>query len=542
MKELMVTLLLLTWTGMVVAQDNNDSGFQPKSGASDARPFGGGEAPMVPIVSGDDSSRTGGDFGQRNDRQNSRARSAFPTQGRTQPTSGTNSMLDSQKTVRDSFPTRTTESANPASRFNSGIVDKALAPKQPIAYLGLPAKAISDLQKYGSVKAPVESRFIDQIRISDRNVPKVGPIRHITPELRGDTLVFKFDAKELSEIAEYSYEFDVPPSLKGRYRSATIEYPPALDRLANRAPESQATGNPTFQSDDSRWRLAGATDPRDPVRTDSFQNDQRNAAAEYQRELDRQREQWTRDKEAAEKAELAQKAKWYENEVARMRLEQQRQQVQQPLATQPQPNLYPQHPRYADQRYQAGQTPIPVVPAGSYTPFPQPVNPVYPTVDPNASATAAYLQIQNQRMKQMEDRVAQMSSENQFLKSEMRNVNSGNRESVNKRFDYRDDLTRNDSTIQRRRTEAEAPAMNRPLMAMGGNKRSGNDDVNRAGAGAGEPETKRSSTWSNEMLLLWLMLLCSVGLNLYLWAISRGFYSRYQELADELRETFTATV
>ena len=46
----------------------------------------------------------------------------------------------------------------------------------------------------------------------------------------------------------------------------------------------------------------------------------------------------------------------------------------------------------------------------------------------------------------------------------------------------------------------------------------------------------RSDGWN---LLMFIMLLCSVGLNLYLWALSRGFYMRYQELADELRETFT---
>lgn len=39
---------------------------------------------------------------------------------------------------------------------------------------------------------------------------------------------------------------------------------------------------------------------------------------------------------------------------------------------------------------------------------------------------------------------------------------------------------------------------------------------------------------------LWFMLLCSIGINLYLAWISRGFYMRYAELADELRETFTA--
>ena len=38
------------------------------------------------------------------------------------------------------------------------------------------------------------------------------------------------------------------------------------------------------------------------------------------------------------------------------------------------------------------------------------------------------------------------------------------------------------------------------------------------------------------------MLFCSLGLNIYLGWISRGFYVRYNELADELRETFTATM
>ncbi len=38
------------------------------------------------------------------------------------------------------------------------------------------------------------------------------------------------------------------------------------------------------------------------------------------------------------------------------------------------------------------------------------------------------------------------------------------------------------------------------------------------------------------------LLLCSLGLNMYLAFISRGFYVRYHELADELRETFSATL
>ena len=41
---------------------------------------------------------------------------------------------------------------------------------------------------------------------------------------------------------------------------------------------------------------------------------------------------------------------------------------------------------------------------------------------------------------------------------------------------------------------------------------------------------------------LGFLLLCSIGLNIYLLWISRGFYVRYSELADELRETFTTTM
>lgn len=41
----------------------------------------------------------------------------------------------------------------------------------------------------------------------------------------------------------------------------------------------------------------------------------------------------------------------------------------------------------------------------------------------------------------------------------------------------------------------------------------------------------------NAFLFFWL--LCSIGLNIYLGWISRGFYVRYRELAEELRETFS---
>ncbi len=41
---------------------------------------------------------------------------------------------------------------------------------------------------------------------------------------------------------------------------------------------------------------------------------------------------------------------------------------------------------------------------------------------------------------------------------------------------------------------------------------------------------------------LYFLLLCSIGLNIYLALISRGFYSRYRDLADELRDAFTTSI
>ncbi len=47
---------------------------------------------------------------------------------------------------------------------------------------------------------------------------------------------------------------------------------------------------------------------------------------------------------------------------------------------------------------------------------------------------------------------------------------------------------------------------------------------------------------NKHLYFLWFMLLFSVGLNFYLGWISRSFYVRYSELADELRETFSSTL
>lgn len=70
---------------------------------------------------------------------------------------------------------------------------------------------------------------------------------------------------------------------------------------------------------------------------------------------------------------------------------------------------------------------------------------------------------------------------------------------------------------------------------------------NEATAGSEAPQ--ENTTGANPVAqlnqfnsFLYFLLLCSIGLNLYLGWISRGFYGRYRELADELRDAFSTSV
>ena len=70
-------------------------------------------------------------------------------------------------------------------------------------------------------------------------------------------------------------------------------------------------------------------------------------------------------------------------------------------------------------------------------------------------------------------------------------------------------------------------------------------DVNSGGGYTGNyGRDKNYSSEPNDgrmLRFMWLMLLLSLGANFYLAVLSRSFYTRYDELADELRETFTTT-
>ena len=68
--------------------------------------------------------------------------------------------------------------------------------------------------------------------------------------------------------------------------------------------------------------------------------------------------------------------------------------------------------------------------------------------------------------------------------------------------------------------------------------RSGRQDF-----GGGSNQQPVSSGASDKLVrALWFIALLSIGMNMYLALLARSFYSRYNELADELRETFTSSV
>jgi hypothetical protein len=98
------------------------------------------------------------------------------------------------------------------------------------------------------------------------------------------------------------------------------------------------------------------------------------------------------------------------------------------------------------------------------------------------------------------------------------------------------------SSPQRRLASNTVPTrsggLDKYAASLPGTKQNGAANTNNTNRGL----IGTSNRESKEMGFIYFMLLCSLGLNLYLAWISRGFYVRYHELADELRETFTTTM
>ncbi len=122
---------------------------------------------------------------------------------------------------------------------------------------------------------------------------------------------------------------------------------------------------------------------------------------------------------------------------------------------------------------------------------------------------------------------------------------------ANSTSNYSDQLLNGFGSPSARRTDMNSPQPTsggvRSLAAaiQGPQNRSldnGVRDTNRTGQRGdllGDSENRNEEKTEG---IIYFMLLFSLGLNVYLGWISRGFYVRYNELADELRETFTATM
>ncbi|MCP4094823.1 MAG: hypothetical protein GY748_01135 [Planctomycetaceae bacterium] len=99
---------------------------------------------------------------------------------------------------------------------------------------------------------------------------------------------------------------------------------------------------------------------------------------------------------------------------------------------------------------------------------------------------------------------------------------------------HADDIPAENSLGNGNRTSPTNTAVNRAERKFVNNVSS---DVTAPG---GITENKTGNSSGSSTFFIYVMLLISLGLNVYLVMISRGFYVRYGELAAELRETFTA--
>lgn len=77
-----------------------------------------------------------------------------------------------------------------------------------------------------------------------------------------------------------------------------------------------------------------------------------------------------------------------------------------------------------------------------------------------------------------------------------------------------------------------------PLLDINGNGQRG--QYPRSSSRYGEQSADGASD-GRMLRLMWLLLLISLGANVYLAMLSRSFYTQYEELADELRETFSTS-
>ena len=532
MKGLMLTLVLLSWTGMVVAQQTNSSPFGATNGTSSSESrFGGAKKPdpdVVPIEGADDS-RNGFNQPTSIQNQNDRVKNSFALRQRP------SSMLSPQG-----------GQSEPNGTFRPTVARESLVAsnQHSTKKFTFDPDALRQLTQSGNLTSKeFDSRGHERIQISDQAGAKAATVKAITPRLVNETLVFQLSTDQLNNIDQYKFEYDVPAYLRGRYRQVAFEYPEAQRQIATNESVRSFPPASTDNNGVPRWNLPNAKDPNHnimlpddrfgvnnrPLQNRNRQTDIQNAA--YRTEIERQqREKWEREQAENERLRLAQENRALEQKVNYLNRQNQ---VDAQRFSELQRRL--QQGNYADKSFLAGAT-QPVVPPNYQNALPQ--------RQPSAN-TGVSPQVQVEMMRLLEEKnerevqMARLEAKNQLLENRLSLASYENRDPNQTR-----DLF-NNGIVERKPAATDViplpgvnvPSGDRPLLSAGDLSKN-NLEAGTAGFNSQVEKPPRDGT----ELVMFILLVGSIGLNLYLWFVARSFHSRYEELANELRETFTATV
>lgn len=104
------------------------------------------------------------------------------------------------------------------------------------------------------------------------------------------------------------------------------------------------------------------------------------------------------------------------------------------------------------------------------------------------------------------------------------------------------DAPRQDRIASNRSVFTQTPTIRNVDNNTGGDEQESTGDASTVVQQPSQELIAKNQDLAKANTFLLFMLLFSIGLNIYLGLIARSFYMRYAELADELRETFTATM
>lgn len=489
MKGLMLTLML-TWTGMVVAQQDNSSGFKSSDGTSSGfRVQNEIEPEVVPIESAR-SSRFGAGGNESVTGQNERAKSAFGGQQR----------------PRDLIDPNRTRASERQFRTNATIVPT------PTMYQKLDDNAVSKLVNLGQIEKPIDfttSRNTQRIRFSDQDQATNASIERIRGRLQDTSLVFEMSTNQLQDMGRKALEFDVPEELRGRYDKLVIEYPPTIAKI-------------------QRWNLAGEKDPNRNAMLPIQRREEDRFASAPPRMLENTRDR-EQDRQLRNQFEMRQAA------------ERERQQLLEKIRHLEADNDTLKQSRLRDQEFENRQR---LADSRLLPQTRQQVDLIPRTVtDPQYSALVNELNDLKRQNVETQIDLAKVQGQNDLLAGKLRAVSYEDADSMTQR---RNLFNNQNGIVDRGRSVDEsAPVAGSVRRSREQNQLNmgGGFDLNENSANnTNEKDVTRKSSNNPTDMMLFILLLMSVALNLYLWWLSRTFHSRYQELADELRETFTATV